>query len=203
MRAASKVQALHRAMFFCALTVAWNVVVGGAAVATAAVTGSLALIGFGLNAVVDSSASAVLVWRFRAEEVGHADRARRAEHLALRLAGLAFLVIALYLAIQATRSIASGSRPSATALGLAEAAASVVLLPVLARGKYVLSRSLRSRALRADSLLTWSGTALSAAALIALLLRRAFGWWWIDPAIALAIAAFLVEQGRRTLRSES
>jgi divalent metal cation (Fe/Co/Zn/Cd) transporter len=188
-------------MLLCALTVAWNVVVGGAAVATAAVTGSLALIGFGLNAVVDSSASAVLVWRFRAEEVGHADRARRAEYLALRLAGLAFLAIALYLAIQATRSLASTSRPSATVFGLAEAAASLAVLPFLARGKYVLSRRLGSRALRADSMLTWSGTALSAAALIALLLRRALGWWWIDPAIALAIAAFLAEQGRRTLRS--
>jgi divalent metal cation (Fe/Co/Zn/Cd) transporter len=194
---------LHQAMIFCALTVAWNTIVGGAAVATAVTTGSLALIGFGLNAVVDSSASAVLVWRFRAEEVGHAERARRAEHLALRLAGFAFIVIALYLAIQATRSLASGSRPSATAFGLVEAAGSVVLLPFLARRKFVLARGLGSRALRADSLLTWSGAALSAAALIALLLRRAFDWWWIDPAAALAIAAFLIEQGRRTLRSEA
>jgi divalent metal cation (Fe/Co/Zn/Cd) transporter len=190
-------------MLLCALTVAWNTIVGTAAVATAVATGSLALIAFGLNAVVDSSASAVLVLRFRAEELGHAERARRAEHLALRLAGFAFVVIALYLVMQATRALASSTRPSGTEFGVAEAAASVVLLPFLARGKYVLSRSLGSRALRADSLLTWSGTALSAAALVALLLRQAFGWWWIDPAAALAIAAFLFEQGRRTLRSET
>lgn len=187
-------------MVLCALTVAWNMIVGGGAVATAISTGSLALIGFGLNAVVDSSASAVLVLRFRAEESGKAERAERAERLALRLAGIAFVVIALYLAVQATRSLAAGSRSQATAFGLGEAAASVVVLPFLARGKYTLARRLKSRALRADSLLTWSGVALSSAALIALMLRRVLGWWWADPVAALAIAAFLVVQGRRALR---
>ncbi len=193
---------LRRAIVLCVLTVAWNMIVGGGAVATAVATGSLALIGFGLNAVVDSSASAVLVWRFRAEESGHAERAERAERLALRLAGVAFVVIALYLAVQATRSLAASSRSHATAFGFVEAAASLALLPFLARGKYTLARRLKSLALRADSLLTWSGVALSSAALIALILRRVLGWWWADPVAALAIATFLAEQGGRVLRSK-
>lgn len=188
-------------MTLCALTVAWNTTVGGGAVATAVATGSLALIGFGLNAVVDSSASAVLVWRFRAQESGHAERAERAEQLALRVAGIAFVVIALYLTVQATRSLAASSRSQATAFGLIESAASVAVLPLLARGKYTLARRLGSRALRADSLLTWSGVALSSAALVALMLRRVVGWWWADPVAALAIAGFLVDQGRRAFRS--
>jgi divalent metal cation (Fe/Co/Zn/Cd) transporter len=112
-------------------------------------------------------------------------------------------VIALYLAVQATRSLSSGSHTTATVFAIAEAAASVVLLPFLARGKYTLARRLGSRALRADSVLTWSGTALAGAALVALLVRLAFGWWWADPAAALAIAALLAEQGRRTFRSET
>jgi divalent metal cation (Fe/Co/Zn/Cd) transporter len=203
MRDATQVRALRRAMLLCALTVAWNTIVGSAAVVTAAVTGSLTLFGFGLNAVVDSSASAILVWRFHAEESGHSERAARAERLALRVAGVAFVVIALYLAVQATRSLASGNHARATVFGIAEAASSVVLLPFLAQAKYLLARRLDSRALRADSLLTWSGTALSAAALIALLLRRSLGWWWADPAAALAIAAVLVQQGRRALQSEA
>ncbi len=190
-------------MLLCALTVVWNTIVGGSAVATAVATGSLVLIGFGLNAVVDSSASAILVWRFRAERSRHFGRADRAERLALRIAGVAFLVIALCLAVQATGALRSGSHPGATVFGIAEAAASVVLLPFLARGKYTLARRLDSRALRADSLLTWSGTALSAAALVALLLRRSLGWWWADPAAALAIAAVLVQQGRRALNSKA
>ena len=190
-------------MLLCALTVAWNVVVGSAAIATAVATGSLALIGFGLNAVVDSSASAILIWRFHAEESGQFERARRAEDFALRVAGVAFILIALYLVVQATRSLTSGSHAKATVFGIAEAAASVVLLPFLARAKYTLARRLGSPALRADSLLTWSGTALAGAALVALLLRRTFSWWWTDPAAALAIAALLADQGRRTLRGQT
>ena len=188
-------------MLLCALTVAWNMTVGTAAVATAIASGSLALIGFGLNAVVDSSASAILVWRFRAQSSGQVERAARAERLALRVAAMAFVLIALYLAIQATRSLNSSSHPRATAFGIAEAAASLLLLPFLAGAKHTLARRLGSRALRADSLLTWSGTALSGAALIALVLRRALGWWWADPVAALAIAVVLVDQGRRTLRT--
>jgi predicted Co/Zn/Cd cation transporter (cation efflux family) len=109
--------------------------VGGAAVTTAISTGSLSLIGFGINAVVDSSASAVLVWRFRAEEAGHAERAQHAERLALRLAGAAFLLIALYLFIQATRALVEGRHYEATLFGIAEAVVALLVLPFLARAK--------------------------------------------------------------------
>jgi divalent metal cation (Fe/Co/Zn/Cd) transporter len=186
-------------MLLCAVTVTWNMVVGGAAVLTAVVTGSLVLIGFGLNAVVDSSVSALLVWRFRAEETGHAERAEGAERIALRAAAVAFILIALYLVIQSTRAVLSSSHAKATVFAVAEAGASLVVLPILAHGKYTLARRLDSRALRADSLLTCSGVALAAAALIALVLRRAIGWWWADPAAALVIAVLLADQGRRAL----
>ncbi len=193
--------ALRRAARLCALTVGWNLIVGGAAVATAISTGSLSLIGFGINAVVDSSASAVLVWRFRAEEAGHAERAQRAERLALRLAGAAFLLIALYLLVQAIRALSVERHFEATAFGIVEAVAALLVLPLLASAKYSLSQRLGSRALRADSLLTWSGVALSGLALAALIAQRAFGWWWADPVGALAIAALLAWQGSRALRT--
>jgi divalent metal cation (Fe/Co/Zn/Cd) transporter len=180
--------------------VGWNIVVGGAAVVTAISTGSLSLIGFGINAVVDSSASAVLVWRFRAEEAGHAERAQRAEQLALRIAGAAFLLIALYLVIQASRSLVASRHFEATLFGIIQAVASLVVLPVLASAKYSLSRQLRSRALRADSLLTWSGVALASLALAALVLQRVLGWWWADAIGALGIAALLAWQGLRIVR---
>jgi divalent metal cation (Fe/Co/Zn/Cd) transporter len=167
---------------------------------TAISTGSLSLIGFGINAVVDSSASAVLVWRFRAEEAGHAERAERAEQLALRIAGAAFLMIALYLFIQAVRTLSAGRHFEATLFGIAEAIASLLVLPILASAKYLLSQRLGSRALRADSLLTWSGVALASLALVALLTQRIFGWWWGDPVGALVIAALLAWQGSRAIR---
>ena len=191
---------LRRAARLCALTVGWNTIVGGTAVATAVSTRSLSLIGFGINGVVDSSASAVLVWRFRAEEAGHADRAQRAERLALRIAGAAFLLIALYLIIQATRSLSAGRHFQATVFGIAEATAALLVLPLLASAKYSLALRLGSRALRADSLLTWSGVALASLALAALIAQRVLGWWWADPIGALVIAGLLAWQGSQAVR---
>ena len=198
--AASPTSALQRAARLCALTVSWNAIVGGLAVVTAVSTGSLSLIGFGINAVVDSSASIVLVWRFRAEIAGHGERAGRAEQLALRLAGAAFLLIALYLLIQSTRSLAAGRHYQATAFGIAEALAALLVLPFLASAKHSLSRLLGSRALRADSMLTWSGVALAFVALLALIAQRGLDWWWADGVGGLTIAALLAWQGSRAAR---
>ena len=167
---------------------------------TALSTGSLSLTGFGVNAVVDSSASAVLVWRFRAARAGQVERAKRAEMLALRLAAAAFLLIALYLLVHAVWSLASAQHSGTTAFGIAEPVAALLVLPVLASGKYSLSQRLNSPALRADSLLTWSGVGLASLALAALIAQRLLGWWWADAAGALAMAALLIWQGARALR---
>ena len=191
---------LRRAAQLCAATVLWNMTVGGAAVATAVATGSLSLIGFGINAVVDSSVSSLLVWRFRAEKAGHANRATRVEELALRVAGAAFTIVAVYLVVRASRSLATGHRAQSSLFGIAESVASLAILPYLAVAKYRLSAQLGSRALRADSLLTTSGVALAAFALAGLLLQRAVGWWWADPVAALVIAALLAWQGFDALR---
>jgi len=185
-----------------ALTVGWNVIVGGGAVATAVATGSLALIGFGINAVVDSSVSVLLVWRFHAEGRGHVERAERAEARAERLAAVAFLAVGLYLTVQAIRTLAGSGRSQTTTFGIVEAAAALAVLPLLARAKYTLARRIGSRALRADSLLTASGVALAGVALAALVAHGALGWWWADPAGALAIAAILAWQGLLTVRGQ-
>jgi divalent metal cation (Fe/Co/Zn/Cd) transporter len=191
---------VRRALRLSVLTVAWNMLVGGGAVATALSTGSLALIGFGINAVVDSSVSVLLVWRFHAEGRGHIERAERAEARAEHLAGIAFLVVGFYLTVQSIRTLVDGGRSDTTAFGIVEAAAALLVLPFLARAKYTLALRISSRALRADSLLTASGVALSAVALAALVAHSALGWWWADPAGALAIAAILGWQGSLTLR---
>jgi divalent metal cation (Fe/Co/Zn/Cd) transporter len=194
---------VRRARRLSVLTVAWNMVVGGGAVATAISTGSLALIGFGINAVVDSSVSVLLVWRFHAEGRGHIERAERAEARAERLAGFAFLLVGLYLTVQSVRTLLDGGRSHTTAFGIVEAAAALLVLPFLARAKYTLALRIGSRALRADSLLTASGVALSAVALTALVALSALGWWWADPAGAIAIAAILAGQGLLTLHQHA
>jgi divalent metal cation (Fe/Co/Zn/Cd) transporter len=172
-------------------------IVGGAAVVSAIASGSLALIGFGVNAIVDSSASAVLVWRFRAELAGHSGRAQRGEQLALRLAGAAFVLVSLYVLVQSIRALGAARRFQASPFAIGEAIAALLVLPMLAAAKYSLSARLRSRALRADSLLSFSGVALAALALAALLAERLLGWWWADPVGALGIAALLAWQGAR------
>jgi divalent metal cation (Fe/Co/Zn/Cd) transporter len=198
--AAASPHALRRAVRLSTATVVWNVLVGGAAIVTAISTGGLSLIGFGINAVVDSSASTVLIWRFRAEAKGHAERAQRAERLALRLAGTAFLLIALYLSVQAVRALIRARGYDATGFGIAEAAAALLVLPFLARAKYALAKQLRSSALRADSLLTWSGVALASLALISLLAQRLFAAWFVDPIGALGIAVVFTYEGSRAIR---
>jgi divalent metal cation (Fe/Co/Zn/Cd) transporter len=198
-----RVPLLRRAAGLCSATVAWNVTVGGAAVVTAVATGSLALIGFGINGGVDSSASAVLVWRFRAEEAGHLDRAERGEVIALGLAGMAFFVVAVYLVVQATRSLLAGRHFEASVFGISEAVASLLVLPFLASAKHALSQRLCSRALRADSLLTWSGVALAALTLAALLAQRLLDWQWADRVGALVIAALLAWQGWRAIHDSA
>jgi divalent metal cation (Fe/Co/Zn/Cd) transporter len=194
---------LRRAIELSLLSVGWNTIVGIAAVATALVTGSLALIGFGINAVVDSSVSVLLIWRFRAEERGHAERAARAEERVERVAGVAFVLIAVYLAVQAGRAIARGAGHSASAFAIGEAVASLLVLPLLGRTKLRVATELGSRALRADSFLTLFGAALAAVACAALVLERAEGWWWADSAGALVIALLLAGEAMRTLGGQS
>src|SRR6266566_4990652 len=169
-------QALRRAAQLTGATVLWNLSVGGAAVATAVATGSLSLVGFGVNAVVDSSVSCLLVWRFRAAASGHSGRADRIERLALRAAGAAFTIIAIYLSVQGARSLLVGKHAGTSLFGIVEASAALAVLPYLAVAKYRLSRQLRSRALRADSLLTTSGVALAVVALASLVVQRVSGW---------------------------
>jgi divalent metal cation (Fe/Co/Zn/Cd) transporter len=185
---------LKRAAALCGATVAWNVAVGGAAIITAAATGSLALIGFGVNAVVDSSVSALLAWRFRAEAAGREVGVERIERVALRLAAAAFAVIGTYVLARGSLALARHHGSSYSLFGVLEAAGSLAVLPYLALGKYRLAQRLGSRALRADSLLTVSGVALAAIALGGLVAERWLGWWWADPVAALGIGVFLVWQ---------
>lgn len=183
------------------MSVAWNTIVGLAAVSTALATGSLSLIGFGINAIVDSSVSVLLIRRFRAEERGHVAHAARAEERAERVAGIAFFLIAAYLTAQAVRALIHGTGHATSVFALVEAVASLIVLPVLGLAKFRLSAVLGSRALRADSMLTLFGSALAVVACTALVLQRVERWWWADAVGALVIAVLLLFEALRTLRA--
>jgi divalent metal cation (Fe/Co/Zn/Cd) transporter len=182
--------------------VAWAALAGVASVAAGAVTGSLALLAFGLDSVIDGSASAALVWRFRLE-LRRAGRPVHAERTAARAVAAAMLAAAVYVVAQAARSLIIGVHPGQSVIGLVLLAGSLVVLPVLSHIKLRLAGPLRSRALRGDGVLSAAGAALAAVALAGLAVDRSLGWWWADPAAASLIALVLLREGWRTLGDPS
>ena len=178
------------------LTIGWNGAVGATALVVSVIDSSLALAGFALTALLDSSASMVLVWRFR-EELRDPIAAEHLERRAQSWVVVAMLVVAAYVDIQAIRGLAGHSHPEASALGVALAGASVVAMPWLGRAKLRVASRLGSGALRGDGILTIASAALAAIALAALLVNAAFGWWWADPTAALVIATALAIEATR------
>jgi len=193
-RAALLVSALRLSYF----TIAWNGAAGAAALVLSVSTGSLALAGFALNALLDSAASIVLVWRFTHER-RNPIAAERVERRAQALIGMAMLAIATYIGVQAVRALAGGSHPETSALAVALAALSLLVLPPLGTRKHQVASRLESPALRGDAVLTLAAAALAAVTLCALLANAALGWWWADPVAALMIAAALATEGMRVL----
>jgi divalent metal cation (Fe/Co/Zn/Cd) transporter len=185
---------LAQAVWWCGLSVAWAVVAGATALIAGIAVGSVALIGFGADSVVDGSASAVLVWRFGAERSG-ASNVDVVERRAARAVGGILVLIGVYLAVAAVFALASHSHPEHTAVGVALTAASVLVLPVLARAKLRLAEQLGSSALHGDGVLSLAGSALAAATLVSLLVESAFGWWWADAVAGLLIAVTLLREG--------
>lgn len=177
-------------------TIAWNGVVGASALVIAHVTGSLALAGFALNAVLDASASAVLVWRFT-EERKNPRAADRLERRAQAIVALAMLAVALFVAVEAGRALAAGRHVDESVLGFVVASVSVLVLPWLGQRKLRVAAVLPSSALRGDGVLTLAAAALAAITLLALLATSAFGWWWADPLAALIIGVALGVEGLR------
>jgi divalent metal cation (Fe/Co/Zn/Cd) transporter len=185
---------------WCTASVTWSSLVGVAALAAGFAAGSTALVGFGLDSLVDGGASVALIWRLRHEL--HGERTgEEVERRAARIVGALLGVIALYLIARAVVSLAEHSAPSSTTVGLVLTAASIVALPILGLNKLRLSRTLASQALRADGVLSVAGAALAGAALAGIELSTVLGVWWADSVAALLIALVLARESLLTLRS--
>lgn len=191
-RAALVMTALRLSYF----TIAWNGVVGGAALVVSTVSGSLALAGFALNALLDSSASIALVWRFRRERSDPA-AAERLERRAQGFIVVAMLVVAGYVGVAAVRALVETSNVDESALALAIATASLLVLPWLGWKKLRVAGALTSAALRGDGVLTVAAAALASVTLLALIATSALNWWWADPGAALVIAVALAVEAVR------
>jgi divalent metal cation (Fe/Co/Zn/Cd) transporter len=191
---------LSAAIYWSAASLVWASLVGLTAVIAGLAASSVALVGFGANSILDGSASAVLVVRFRHEHLGRGD-ADPVERRAGYAVGAAMIGVALYLTVSAIVALASASKPHTSTIGIAITTASAVVFPVLARAKLRLAGPLASTALRGDGVLSLAGAILAVATLTSLALDSAFGWWWADAVAGLLIAAILLAEGSRTVSS--
>jgi divalent metal cation (Fe/Co/Zn/Cd) transporter len=177
-------------------TIAWNGVVGVVALLVGVTSGSLALAAFALNALLDSTASVVLVWRFRRERTDPV-AAEQLERRAQTWVIAAMSIVALYVGLQAVRALIDGSHPEPSELAFGIAATSLLVLPVLGAMKLRLGRQLVSPALSGDGVLTTAAAALAAVTLLALAANSLLDWWWADPLAALLISAALAVEATR------
>ncbi len=197
----TRAAAVHRGLSLEYFTVSWNLLEAAVALVSGAVAGSIALIGFGLDSLIEVSSGGILLWRLRAD---HAEEGRdRVERNALKLVGLSLLLLAAYFAGDSVFSLIRRQAPERSLPGIALAIASLIAMPLLARAKRRVASALGSSALQADSRQTDICAYLSAILLLGLLLNAAFGWWWADPLAGLVMVPLIAYEGSEALRGRT
>lgn len=191
-----RAQLACRAQLLAAASVAYNVLEAAIAITAGVVAGSIALIGFGLDSIVEVSSGLIILWQFR-----HSLPESR-ERRALRLMAISFFGLAAYVTAESVRALVGGHEPDASPVGIALAAVSLIVMPFLSWAQRRTGRSLGSNAVVADSTQTLLCTYLSAVLLAGLLLNATFGWAWADPIAGLVIAAVAVREGLEAWRGE-
>ena len=187
-------EAIRRGKTLEYLTIAYNSLEGVIAVAAGLLAGSVALVGFGFDSAIEVFASVLLVWRLHAGE--------KAEKRALQLVGVSFMILAAYVTFDAAKSLLRREAPEESLVGIALAALSVVIMPLLARAKRRVATIINSRAMHAEATQTQLCTYLSAILLAGLGLNALFGWWWADPVAALVMVPIIGNEGVEALRGE-
>ena len=190
----------RRIRLLVAATISYNVIEAIVTISAGALASSTALIGFGLDSVIEVASAAAVAWQFSAREVA-ARQAR--ERTALRIIAVSFFVLAAYVTAEAIRSLAGGASAEESTVVIVLAAASVMIMPGLSLAQRFTGRALGSVSAVADSKQTLLCTYLSGVLLVGLLLNATFGWSWADPVVALVIAAVAVKEGREAWRGDS
>lgn len=196
---AERAQWIRRGRLLEYFTIGWNLLEGLVAVGAGLLAGSPSLVGFGFDSFIESSSGAALLWRLRNDDE---ETRERREQIALRLVGLSFLALAIYVVYDSVTTLIWRESPERSYLGIAILIVSLFVMPVLARSKRQVARQIKSRALEADSKQTDLCVYLSAISLGGLGLNALFGWWWADPVAALLMVPIIVNEGIEGLRGE-
>lgn len=185
-------------------TIGWNSVEAVVAIGAGLLAGSIALVGFGLDSVIETAAGGIVLWRLRREVAGaHDDHVERAESLALRFVGLTFVALGAYVLYESAHKLWSREAPAESWVGIGLAVCSLIVMPLLAVRKRTVARALGSRALAADAVETLVCSYLSLTLLLGLGLNVLAGWWWADPVAALAMLPLIFKEGFEALRGEA
>ena len=190
---------VRRARFLARLGLAWHGIEAAVAIGAGVAAGSVALIGFGADSVIEAGAGVILLWRFSAAR----SASERAEERAQKLIGVSFFVIAAYVAMEALRSLIGGEHPDASWVGIGLAAITLATMPPLAAAKARVAEQLGSSATKSEGRQNLLCAYLSAGLLVGLGANALFGLWWADPVTALAIAGVAVNEGREAWRGEA
>jgi len=196
-RAARRVVLARRIRWFVAATITYNIVEAVVAITAGSIASSSALIGFGLDSVIEVASAAAVAWQFAAPDP------EKREKTALRIIAFSFFGLAAYVTLDAGRALFGVAEAGPSTVGLVLAALSLAIMPFLSYGQRRTGRELGSQSAVADSKQTLLCTYLSGVLLVGLGLNSAFGWSWADPIAALVIAAVAVKEGREAWRGDA
>jgi divalent metal cation (Fe/Co/Zn/Cd) transporter len=191
-----QLRAIQRGRRLQYFTVAWNSLEGLIALLAGFLAGSVALVGFGFDSVIEVTSGAAVLWRLYSED-------ERSERVALRIVGACFVALAVYIAYDSASSLLAGRAPERSIPGILLAAVSLLVMPILARAKRKVAVTLGSAAMGADAKQTEFCTYLSAILLGGLLMNAIWGWWWADPLAALVMIPIIAKEGWQALHGES
>jgi len=191
---------VRRGRYLEYFTIGYNSLEGLIAVAAGLVAGSIALVGFGFDSLIEVTSGAVLLWRLH--EDFDEERREQVEAISLRIVGACFVLLAIYVSYDSVKSLIRREAPQESIVGIVLAAISLIVMPLLVRAKRRVARGINSAALMADSKQTELCTYLSAILLGGLLLNALLGWWWADPVAALVMVPIIVKEGIEGLRGE-
>ena len=182
-------------------TIAYNSLEGLISITAGLFAGSVSLIGFGFDSLIEVTSGAAVLWRLRHDR--DTARRERAERSTLRLVGWCFLALAAYILYDSGSTLLRHEPPERSIPGIVIAAVSLVVMPLLASAKRRVAAGIGSAAMRADARQTDFCTYLSAILLCGLLLNALLGWWWADPVAALGMTFFLAQEGREAWRGKT
>ena len=191
---------VRRGLVLNAITIAYNVLEAVVALIAGFIAGSVALVGFGGDSLIEVASSVAALWRLRSDADVH--RRVRIDETTLRIVGWCFIALAIYVAGDSVKTLWQREIPEASVVDIMITALSVVVMPLLARAKRRVADALSSAALRAEAMQTSLCAYLSAITLSGIALNALFRWWWADPVAALCMVPIIAKEGLEAVRGD-